>query len=59
LATTRWSWGHKTRNCFIGCLTKNKESFYDYSLRVWYKPRVSLWGNLLLLQHSALRVPTS
>jgi hypothetical protein len=48
LTTNRWSWGHKTRNFFVGCLKKNYESFLNYSPRVQYKPRVPSWGKFTL-----------
>jgi hypothetical protein len=48
LTTTWWSWGHKTKKLFLGCLTKNEESFFDCSPRVWYKPWVSSWEKFTL-----------
>jgi hypothetical protein len=35
-------------NCFVGCLKKNDESFFNYSPRILYKYRVSSWGKFTL-----------
>jgi hypothetical protein len=59
LTITRWSWGRNTRRLFCRLPDKNKDSFLNYSPRVWYKPQVTLVGKIFLLQHSALGVPTN
>jgi hypothetical protein len=48
LTTTRWSWGRKIRRFFCRFPDENEESFFDCSLRVQYKPRVSSWGKFTL-----------
>jgi hypothetical protein len=58
LTTTRWSWGLETRILLCRLPNENKESFFDGSREFDINPEASLCGKLLLIQHSALGVPT-
>jgi hypothetical protein len=59
LTTTRWSWGHKNEELFSRLLEEErKELFRLFPESSILTPSFPHGENLLLLQHSALGVPT-
>jgi hypothetical protein len=58
LTTTQWGWRHKTRKLFVGCLTRTKRAFSTVLREFDINPEFPRGKKLLLLQHSALGVPT-
>jgi hypothetical protein len=60
LTTTRWSWGHKTRRFLCTLLEEEQaELFGQFPESSVLNPEFPHGENLLLLQHSALGVPTT
>jgi hypothetical protein len=60
LTTTRWSWRHKTRKLFCRLLEEERQELSKLLPKSSIlNPEFPRGKNLLLLQHSALRVPTS
>jgi hypothetical protein len=60
LTTTRWSWVHKMRKLFCRLLEEERRELSRlFSESSILNPGFSHGKNLLLLQHSALGVPTS
>jgi hypothetical protein len=59
LTTTRWSWGHKNEELFCRFLEEERwELFWLFPESSILTPSFPRGENLLLLQHSALGVPT-
>jgi hypothetical protein len=60
LTTTRWSWGHRIRKLFCKLLEEEQQDLFRlFPESSILNPEFSRGNNLLLLQHSALGVPTS
>jgi hypothetical protein len=57
LATTRWSWGHKTKKLALQVVRQGLKKLRLYFPKFDIKSRVTLVDKILLLQHSALGVP--
>jgi hypothetical protein len=59
LTTTRWSWGHKNEELFCRLLEEERAELYRmFPESLILTPSFLRGENLLLLQHSALGVPT-
>jgi hypothetical protein len=52
LTTTRWSWGHKARTCFVGCWKRLERRYLPDPREFDINPRVTLVGKRRLLHHS-------